>query len=151
MPRIAIDYSNVIFYQIACKDLTVEERYIGHTTNFTNRKNQHKRSCNDSKYKDHTSYLYSYIRENGGWNNWEMVMIEICDCDNRLEALKKERDYIELFEASLNSAKPTTRTTETQEDIDIAYQNAVKQVKKDRKEKKIKEHKYLNEVKQMIK
>ena len=77
-------------------------------------------------------------------------MIEICDCDNRLEALKKERDYIELFEASLNSAKPTTRTTETQEDIDIAYQNAVKLVKKDRKEKKIKEHKYLNEVKQMI-
>ena len=28
MPRIAIDYSNVIFYQIACKGLTVEERYI---------------------------------------------------------------------------------------------------------------------------
>ena len=95
-------------------------------------------------------YLYVYIREHGGWDNWEMVMIEICECGNRLEALKKERYYMELFKASLNSLKPTTRTTETQEEIDIAYHNAIEKVKQDTIEKQCKQQNQMNEIKQMI-
>ena len=53
MPRKPIDYSNTHFYKIVCKDLNVKELYIGHTTNFKNRKLDHKKNClnpNSKKY-----------------------------------------------------------------------------------------------------
>ena len=150
MPRIAVNYNNVIFYKIVCLDLDIKECYVGHTTNFTNRKSEHKRTSLNEKHKSHTVYLYRYIREHGGWGNWDMVMIEQCKCDNRLEALKKERDYMELLKASLNSLKPTTRTTETQEDIDIADQSAVEKTKQDTIEKQHKQQNQINEIKQML-
>jgi predicted GIY-YIG superfamily endonuclease len=42
MPKNATNYSKTIMYQICCKDLLVTEKYVGHTTNFTQRKRQHK-------------------------------------------------------------------------------------------------------------
>ena len=43
MPRKPIDYSNTHFYKIVCKDLGIKELYVGHTTNFKNRKLDHKK------------------------------------------------------------------------------------------------------------
>jgi len=34
MPKINIDYSNTLIYKITCKDLLINEVYVGHTTNF---------------------------------------------------------------------------------------------------------------------
>ena len=49
MPKTEIDYSNTIFYKIYCKDESINELYIGHTTNFVQRKHAHKNSCNNEK------------------------------------------------------------------------------------------------------
>ena len=49
MPRTAINYEKTIIYQIVCKDITITDKYVGHTTNFTNRKRNHKMSCNNIK------------------------------------------------------------------------------------------------------
>ena len=51
MPRLPIDYSNAVIYKLSCKDKSITEIYIGSTTHFTNRKNQHKTSCNNSNNK----------------------------------------------------------------------------------------------------
>ena len=51
MPRTPINYDNVYFYKLVCKDLNVTECYVGHTTNFTKRKNAHKLACNNPKDK----------------------------------------------------------------------------------------------------
>ena len=51
MPKVDIDYSNTIIYKIHCKDSNVNEIYVGHTTNFTKRKNQHKTLINDELCK----------------------------------------------------------------------------------------------------
>jgi len=150
MPRLAVNYNNVIFYKIVCLDLDIKECYVGHTTNFTNRKSEHKRTCKNENHKNHNTYLYRYINIYGGWENWEMIMIEQCKCDNHLEALKKERDYMELLKASLNSVKPTTRTTETQEEIDTGNHNAIETVKQDTTEKQTKQQNQINDIKQMI-
>ena len=45
MPKTDIDYSNTIIYKITCKDPTVNEVYVGHTTNFVQRKYSHKQNC----------------------------------------------------------------------------------------------------------
>ena len=47
MPKSVIDYSNTVIYQIYCKNETVKEIYVGHTTNFIKRKYQHKTLSSD--------------------------------------------------------------------------------------------------------
>ena len=39
MPRNKLEYSNTHFYKIACKDLDIQDFYLGHTTDFRTRKN----------------------------------------------------------------------------------------------------------------
>ena len=34
MPKVEIDYTNTIFYKIYCKNSSVTDVYIRHTTNF---------------------------------------------------------------------------------------------------------------------
>ena len=106
MPRKEIDYSNTHFYKIVCKNLQVNQCYVGHTTNFIKRKNTHKNNCNNTNNKNHNNYLYKFIRENGGFDNFEMVLLQTVECKNRLEALKQERQYIEELKATLNQINP---------------------------------------------
>ena len=121
MPRKEINYSNTYFYRIVCKDLQVNECYVGHTTNFTKRKNTHKNNCNNTS---HNTYLYRFMRENGGYHNFEMVLLETLDCNSRLEALRKERQYIEELNATLNQIRPhATDDDRTQQGLDYNEKN----------------------------
>jgi hypothetical protein len=106
MPKKPMDYSNTHFYKIVCKNTDNSNMYIGHTTNFTKRKNQHKNNCINSNDKRHNIHLYQFIRDNQGWDNWDMVLIDTLYCENRLDALKKEREYIEQLKPSLNLLRP---------------------------------------------
>jgi len=45
MPKNPADYSETIIYKLVCKDSSIKDTYIGHTTNFVQRKNSHKISC----------------------------------------------------------------------------------------------------------
>jgi hypothetical protein len=103
MPKDDIDYSNTIVYKIFCSDKTVTDVYIGHTTNFTKRKYQHKISCGnlDNKLK-----IYNIIRQNGGWNNWNMVEISKYNCKDKTEARIKELYHYEELNSTLNSCPP---------------------------------------------
>jgi len=44
MPRKIINYTNTIIYKIVCNDLNITDLYVGSTTDFTNRKYNHKSS-----------------------------------------------------------------------------------------------------------
>ncbi len=111
MPRKDIDYSNTIIYRICCKDTSITDCYIGHTTNFINRKNGHKTACINENNKKHNYNVYQFIREKGGWDNWDMIEIEKFNATDSNDACKKERYYIELLNANLNMVIPT-RTRE---------------------------------------
>lgn len=103
MPKKQVDYSKTIFYKIVCKDLGIKNLYIGHTTHFVNRKCCHKLTCNNTNIKKYNNKLYSFIRENGNWDNWEMIQIEEISVKNKREAESIERDLIEKYNADLNS------------------------------------------------
>jgi hypothetical protein len=106
MPPPDIDYSNTIFYKIQCKNPDVKELYIGHTTNFVQRKYAHKRSCTVETSSNYNCKVYNVIRENGGWNNWKMEIIAFHDCENHYAARKHEQQYFEQYNATLNSIEP---------------------------------------------
>ena len=106
MPKVPMDYSKTHFYKIVCNDLSITNCYVGHTLNLTKRRNSHKSSCCNEDTKLYNKYLYTFIRENGGWQNWQMVLIDTHSFENREGALKKEREYIEKYNANLNQYLP---------------------------------------------
>jgi hypothetical protein len=101
-----VDYSKSIIYKLCCKDPSITDIYVGSTTNFTKRKSQHKHCCLTEIDKSYNTYKYQFIREHGGWNNWDMVMVEQFSCNNKMECFAKERYYIETLNSTLNQCVP---------------------------------------------
>jgi hypothetical protein len=116
MPKNAIDYSKTIIYRIVCKDVNITECYVGQTTNFTKRKQQHKENCNGEKYRDYNIYVYQFIRDNMGWDNWDMIEIEKYNAVDSNDASKRERYWIEFYKASLNKQIPSRTKQEHYKD-----------------------------------
>ena len=52
-------------------------------------------------------FVYQFIRENGGWDNFDMILIEEYECENRLQAEQRERYWIETLKAELNQIIPS--------------------------------------------
>ena len=98
MPKFPIDYSKTLMYKIVCKNPDITACYVGQTTNFVLRKSAHRSSAARSSLR-----VYSYIRENGGWDNWTMVSLGPYPCANAMEAKLKESEFIVKEHATLNS------------------------------------------------
>jgi hypothetical protein len=106
MPKTDIDYNNTIIYKITCCDETIKDVYVGHTTNFVQRKHAHKQGCNNEKSSNYNCKLYNTIREHGGWKNWKMEIINFFNCRDHYEARQKEQEYFVSLNATLNSIEP---------------------------------------------
>ena len=110
MTRQTIKFENNMNYKIVCKDVNVKDVYVGRTTNFVSRRAQHKKSSNSEGKVCSDRTLYKTIRENGGFDNWEMILIENYPCENNIEADKRERYWVEQFNANLNSVVPASES-----------------------------------------
>ena len=106
MPRKEIDYNQTIIYKIICKDLRVKELYVGHTTDFIRRKNNHKKNSTNEKSRDFNYNVYVMIRKYGGWENWDMIEIEKFPCLDGNEARARERHFYDTLSPTLNSIVP---------------------------------------------
>lgn len=107
MPLKNIDYSNTIIYKICCKDISISQLYVGHTTDMRRRKYNHKSYCNNEKGEKYNLNVYQFIRDNGGFENFDMVEIERFQAVDGNDAKKRERYWIEELKASLNINIPT--------------------------------------------
>ena len=101
-----VNYKNSVIYKICCNDTEIKDIYIGSTTNFIMRKHKHKSVCNDPNNKQSYEYKYCFIRENGGWNNWNMIEIKSVECNNKRELEKYEREVYEEYKPTLNKYRP---------------------------------------------
>lgn len=115
MPRTNVDYSKIVIYKIVCNDLTITDLYVGSTSHFTRRKNEHKYCCKDIS-KKHQMKIYDIIRNNGNWENWSMVQIEAYPCENGNEARARERYWYEQLKATLNTQHPNRSLKEKTRD-----------------------------------
>jgi hypothetical protein len=98
MPKGLTDYSNTIIYKLTCKSPSVKYFFTGHTTNLSQKKNKIKSSCNDENKKDYNTEMYKIIRENGGFDNWEIIQIGKYNCKNINEARMREKEHQILLE-----------------------------------------------------
>lgn len=109
MPLNAINYQNTIIYKLCCKNPEITDIYIGHTTNFVKRKQGHKQSCKDVNNNAYNTYKSIFIRNNGGFENWDMIEIEKFKCNDKYEAEKHERKYIDELKPTLNTLMPMNK------------------------------------------
>lgn len=101
-----VDYSKIVMYKIVCKNPEIVECYIGSTSCFNKRKTDHKFSTTNANNKKYNYKIYKFIRDNGGWNNFDMIQIEAYPCNDKTECLTRERELIELEQFCINSNKP---------------------------------------------
>ena len=109
MPKVSnkIDYSKmpISFYMFVCDDETVTDSYVGHTGNFRQRKCVHKNKCNNPNGALYNSKIYRTIRENGGWDCWNMVEIKCQLCLSSRDAARIEQELITKLKSTMNSAR----------------------------------------------
>ena len=141
-----IDYSNTIIYKIVCNDLSVTDCYVGNTTQFRQRKSQHKKNCNNSNSKDYNIPLYKFIREHSGWENFSMIEIEKYPCTDGNEARARERYYFDLLNANLNKMRPLRTEDERKQ-----YHKEFKQREKCKEKDKIYREEHKNEINEKMK
>jgi hypothetical protein len=72
--------------------------FVGQTINFKSQKNQYASNVKNLKIN---RPLIKHIRNNGGWNKWEMVEIEKINCNSN-EARIRHQELIELYNPNLN-------------------------------------------------
>ena len=92
----ATDYSNCYIYYIIDSDKVVH--YVGSTSNFNSRKSKHKSICNHENNPHYHLDIYKYIRDNGGFEQFEIIPIsKIENVKNQTELSIAERLEMEKF------------------------------------------------------
>lgn len=86
-------------YVISCKDSRLTERYLGYTTNWKKCVEYH---SDDHDYgKNANTKLYTFVREHGGWDNWDMTIIGTYD--SREEAEIAKMGLLQAYDFDLNT------------------------------------------------
>lgn len=95
------DYSNCYIYYIVDKDGVIH--YVGSTSNMNSRKSCHKYRCNTEKDKNYNLDIYRYIRDHGGFDNFEITPIKkIENISNKTELRIAEQQEINKFSGLKN-------------------------------------------------
>jgi hypothetical protein len=94
-----------VVYMIKCRDEKIENVYIGSTFNLHVRSSAHRIACKNPRRKEYTRPVYRFIRENGGWENWKIEILEI-NYFTPEELRTQEREYMKEYPLLLNMILP---------------------------------------------
>jgi len=107
-----VNYDKSTIYKLCCKDPDIADIYIGSTTNFTRRKNNHKSKCTNENDPKYNLRVYETIRDFGGWENWDMVQVEKYCATDIKDLHSRERFWLEELGATLNKQIPNQSKAE---------------------------------------
>jgi hypothetical protein len=112
MPKKPSDYSKCVIYKLVSYDTTLIDCYVGHTTNFTERKRHHKNAYFNENHTNHSYPVYVFMREHGGWENFIMLQMEEFPCETKREAEAREEHWRKELHATLNGCRAFTTDDE---------------------------------------
>ena len=81
--------------------------YVGRTSNFKRRIFQHKKNCRNRTSKKYKYKLYQYIRQCGGFDNFQFSIID--KADNIDDAKQLERLYYDILKPNGNTCVPNRK------------------------------------------
>ena len=104
-------YDKACIYKIFCKDEKIKDFYIGSTINtINNRWAGHKTTS-----KKNNNKLYKFIKDNGGFKNFDFEIIQDYPTNNLYKLREVENEYILILKPSLNSNKPFIEPSEREQ------------------------------------
>jgi hypothetical protein len=112
MPKKPSNFQNCVIYKLVCYDTTLTDCYVGHTTNFTERKRNHKNAYFNENHPNHYFPVYVFMREHGGWENFVMLQMEEFPCETKREAELREEFWRKELNATLNAYQAFTTPEE---------------------------------------
>lgn len=118
------------FDKVQVYDETIRECYIGSTRRPDKRFMNHKYRCNNPDDKNYNLKVYKHIRENCGFDNWQISVLETHNI-TKSDAKIHERWLIELYESELNSCVPSR----TQAEYDIDHKEQKRAYRAEHREK----------------
>jgi hypothetical protein len=99
------NYNESRIYKIYCTLSTINEFYIGSSAEYEKRCILHKSDCNNINSHRYSYKLYNYIRNNGGWNNFTVEVLEKYPCKDRTELNIREEWWKNQLQPTLNNNK----------------------------------------------
>ena len=140
-----------IIYEITPLEKSILYSYIGSTKNFRTRKCDHKNNCyNENNTKKFNLPVYKFIRENGGWDAFEMNPIEEIEVENKTQARIREQFWKEDRETKfqvLNAINPYSGLIHRTEYLKNYYQENREQIRKLQKNYQKENNEKINEYK----
>jgi hypothetical protein len=127
-------------YILYCKNLSVKDEYVGKSVDIYSRINNHKSDCNSEVKKKSDTRLYNFMRQHGGFKEWEFSVLEVCPRDiiDKKEMsewlTQAEIKWIKRLEPTLNTqhsssykcVKPEARDDlQNREDLPPQYSDVV--------------------------
>ena len=139
--EVDIRYENGVIYMMKHKTDDKKEFYIGSSTDFKKRCWGHKSNCNNQNSKQYNYKLYKYMRENGGWDCWEMLLLYDYPCKNRNELHLEEQRAVKEYKSTLNQFIPARTYQERYKDNREKILQQRKEYRKNNKEKILQKNK----------
>ena len=85
---------NGVVYKLKSNEPNITEFYIGSSVNIKARITKHKTDCNNPNTPAYNYKVYKFIRNNGGFENWEFeILLEVEVISKEELRLKYERPY----------------------------------------------------------
>jgi hypothetical protein len=99
------NYNQARIYKITCNLPTINEIYIGSTADYEKRCKSHWSDCENINSPNYRYRVYNYIRNNGGFGNFTINVIEHYPCANKTEMRIREQYYINTLKPTLNERR----------------------------------------------
>jgi vacuolar-type H+-ATPase subunit I/STV1 len=151
MEDVDIRYENGCIYMIKHKTDETKDFYIGSSYNFKERCRTHKKSCNNQNIKDYNYKVYKYIRENGGWDCWNIILLYDYQCKNKYQLELEETRAVKEYKSTLNQVIPRRTHQEYYQDNKEKLLQKRKELYEANKEEILEQHKeYYQDNKEKI-
>ena len=109
--------------------------YIGSSKNFKKRMIKHKSNCYNENQRSYNLFIYQYIRQYGGWDEFTKEIIHTCEVVDKTEQRIVEQEFIKNNECKLNDRK-SYRTEEERKQDDKRAQRKYYETHKEQRNQK---------------
>lgn len=148
------DYSRAVVYKIVCKDTNISFVYVGSTCNYRDRLSHHKSDYFNVASPRYKLPLYEFMRANGDWINFEVVIVEEYPCECKRDLEVREQHWKIVCGDNIGVKKAHVTKEEIKEEARKNYiqnrENRLQRAKDYYEQNKEKKRKYYEENKERI-
>jgi hypothetical protein len=123
MPKVRINYAEMIFYKICCSSTNITKVFVGHTTNVNQRKHTLKKQTQSETY---CSDMIEFIKNSGGWENWSLQILEKYECKTHIDIVLREIYHTDALNQKMNNLDNSNAVNGLNNGLNNGFNNGLK-------------------------